>query len=74
MAKKIKVLYDFFCLNEEKNILLFKKTRESVTSGFASLKVCKTNNDNCEKEKNEGFNNIKILQEKLKTLGKKVRI
>ena len=53
---------------------MFKKTRESVSSGFASLKVCKTNNDNCKKEKNEGFTNIKILQDKLKTLGVKVRI
>ena len=71
LGKKDKGFKRFF---KEKNILLFKKTRENVTSGFASLKVCKTNNDNCEKEKNEGFNNVKILQDKLRTLGIKVRI
>ena len=56
----------------EKIYLVFKKTRESVNSGFATLKVCNANNDNCEKEKNEGFTNNKILQEKLNNLGVKV--
>ena len=55
-----------------KRLKLSKKTRESVTSGFASLKVCNTNNDKCEKEKNKEFTNNKILEEKLKNLGVKV--
>ena len=43
-----------------------------MTSGFASLKVCNTNNDKCEKEKNKEFTNNKILEEKLKNLVVKV--
>jgi len=59
---------DFCKRNTESLTKKIKKTRESVSTGFASLKVCNANNDNCEREKLEGITNIKLLEEKLKNV------